>query len=124
MAKDKEYSSLLSGVSQIINEARGATVKTVNSIMTATYWEIGRTIVENEQKGKKRADYGEEILKVLSADLRQQFGRGFGVDNLQRMRLFYQLYSPEKISATLSHISEIEDVTLNIGYRLFTFYLN
>jgi predicted nuclease of restriction endonuclease-like (RecB) superfamily len=67
--------------------------------MTATYWEIGRRIVEYEQGGKARAEYGEALLERLSADLTRGFGRGFGVDNLQRFRLFYLAYPPNEILA-------------------------
>ncbi|MBI4354328.1 MAG: hypothetical protein HY595_03745, partial [Candidatus Omnitrophica bacterium] len=61
----------------------------VNAIITATYWEIGRRIVEYEQSGKKRAEYGEALLKRLSSDLTSKFGRGFSERNLEQMRLFY-----------------------------------
>ena len=89
MTKDNNYTLLLSGVSIIINEARNASVRAINSIMTATYWEIGRMIVENEQKGKKRAGYGEKIIKGLSKDLTDCFGKGFSARNLRQMRQFY-----------------------------------
>ena len=58
--------------------------------MTATYWEIGRRIVEFEQGGKKRAEYGKALLKRLSRDLVGRFGRGFSERNLEQMRLFYE----------------------------------
>ena len=58
--------------------------------------------MESEQKGEKRAAYGEELLKQLSVDLGKCYGRGFGVDNLQRFRAFYLVYPPEQIYATLS----------------------
>jgi len=73
--------------------------------MTATYWEIGRRIVEHEQGGKARAEYGEALLNRLAADLTARFGRGFGVDNLQRFRLFYLAWPPQEIHATLSRKS-------------------
>ena len=56
--------------------------------MTATYWEIGRRIVEFEQKGDTRAEYGEELIKQLAVELSQQFGCGFGTVNLSQMRRF------------------------------------
>ena len=64
--------------------------------MTATYWEIGRRIVDFEQGGEKRAEYGKELLQQLSVDLTSKFGRGFSVDNLETMRLFYQTYMDPK----------------------------
>jgi hypothetical protein len=60
--------------------------------MTAVYWEIGRRIVESEQRGRRRADYGERLIERLSADLTKQFGRGFGTIKLWRMRAFYQAW--------------------------------
>jgi predicted nuclease of restriction endonuclease-like (RecB) superfamily len=71
-------------------------------VLTATYWDMGRRIVEFEQAGSKRADYGEELLKRLSQDLTKQFKRGFSVDNLELMRLFYLSYPPELISESLT----------------------
>jgi hypothetical protein len=61
--------------------------------MTITYFEIGRMIVEQEQGGKERADYGKGLLKGLSQVLTKEFGRGFSLRNLEQMSLFYQVYS-------------------------------
>ena len=74
--------------------------------MTATYWEIGRRIVESEQEGKRRAGYGEELLKKLSADLTGRFGRGFSPDNLENMRRFYMTYKAAQISETAPRKSQ------------------
>jgi predicted nuclease of restriction endonuclease-like (RecB) superfamily len=65
--------------------------------MTATYWEIGRRIVEFEQQGRDRAEYGEILLKRLAGDLAAGYGRGFGWRNLFHMRAFYLAYPPEKL---------------------------
>lgn len=97
-----EYDSILSDLVDLLEQSRRLTARSVNAIMTATYWEIGRRIVEIEQGGEERAEYGVELLKRLSKDLTDKFGRGFGVDNLQRMRVFYQLWLPKKIYATVS----------------------
>jgi len=70
--------------------------------MTATYWEIGRRIVEFEQGGEKRAEYGEGLRARLADDLTTRFGRGFSRQNLQRFRLFYLSQPAEKICSTLS----------------------
>jgi hypothetical protein len=86
---EKGYAGLLTGVSELLEQARHAAARSVNAIITATYWEIGRRIVEFEQKGEKRADYGRELLKRLSKDLSARFGRGFSERNLELMRLFY-----------------------------------
>ena len=76
------YDGLLSGMVSLIEEARRGSARTVNAIITATYWEMGRRIVENEQSGRRRAGYGEALLKKLSADLTSKFGRDFSRQNL------------------------------------------
>ena len=98
----EDYDGLLSGVVSLVEEARRASGRTINAIMTATYWEIGHRIVETEQGGKRRAGYGKELLKKLSADLTSRFGRGFSVDNLENMRRFYVAFRTIKISETAS----------------------
>lgn len=100
--RSQDYDAMLSRVLDLIDDARRASARTVNAIMTATYWLIGQHIVEFEQQGKSRAEYGEELLKRLATDLTTRCGRGFQVDNLQRMRLFYAAYPSEEIHATLS----------------------
>lgn len=70
--------------------------------MTATYWEVGRRIVEFEQGGQERAAYGEALIERLSADLSARFGRGFSRQNLWQMRLFYTAWSADQIPQTLS----------------------
>jgi len=95
-----DYSGLLGGISELLETARHASARAVNAFMTAAYWEIGRRIVEFEQRGKHRAAYGEELLKRLSEDLTSRFGRGFGKSNLFLMRKFY--IESSKIFQTLS----------------------
>jgi predicted nuclease of restriction endonuclease-like (RecB) superfamily len=97
-----DYFGLVSGVSELLEAARRASVRTVNAFMTATYWEVGRRIVEFEQRGEKRAGYGEELLSRLADDLTARFGRGFSRQNLQNMRQFYHAAPPEQICQTLS----------------------
>lgn len=107
--RSRDYDAMLSRVVRLIDEARRASARTVNALMTATYWSIGRHIVELEQQGKSRADYGEELLKRFASDLTKRYGRGFQVDNLQRMRLFYLAYPAPQIYATLSRKSAVRD---------------
>jgi len=80
---------LLIGVIDALERARRYSARSVNVIMTATYWEIGRLIVEHEQQGHKRASYGDFLLKKLASDLITRYGRGFSRTNLQQMREFY-----------------------------------
>jgi len=79
-------------IKQLLYSARTKVYQTINSTMTQTYWEIGRRIVEEEQKGEKRAEYGKSILEKLSAELSKEFGKGFSVTNLKQMRHFYIIY--------------------------------
>ncbi|CAA9199629.1 PDDEXK nuclease domain-containing protein [Flavobacterium collinsii] len=80
-------------VAELLQNARQQVLRTVNSTMTITYFEIGRIIVEEEQNGKDRAAYGKQLLKGLSKQLTEEFGKGFSVESLDRMRKFYQIYS-------------------------------
>lgn len=84
-----DYGRLVSDISGLLERARHCAARTVNSILTTTYWEIGRRIVEHEQHGKARAEYGEALLANLSRDLTAKHGRGFSKRNLEQMRAFY-----------------------------------
>jgi predicted nuclease of restriction endonuclease-like (RecB) superfamily len=83
------YGGLVTGIADLLDQARRSAARAVNSILTATYWEIGRRIVEFEQGGKARAEYGEQLLTRLGDDLSARFGRGFSERNLLKMRMFY-----------------------------------
>lgn len=92
---DLSKKSFFQEVRDILTQARGKAVNTVNSVMVDTYWEIGRKIVEEEQGGKSQASYGSGLLKELSRDLTKEFGHGFSLANLKNFRKFYLTY-PEK----------------------------
>ena len=97
------YLDVRSGIVELLSVARQAAARSVNALMTASYWEIGRRIVEAEQKGKRRAGYGEQLIERLSLDLTQQFGRGFSARNLEQMRQFYLTWAiPQTLSAESS----------------------
>ncbi|MDH2925706.1 PDDEXK nuclease domain-containing protein [Lonepinella koalarum] len=81
--------TLFSQIAEIIHQARNQVRQTVNVAMVQSYWEIGRLIVENEQQGNQRADYGKYVLQDLSKRLTEMFGKGFGVSNLRNMRQFF-----------------------------------
>lgn len=83
------YDDVLVRIGEILESARHVSARSVNAIMTMAYWEIGRRIVEFEQAGEKRAEYGSALLGRLSADLTGRFGRGFSARNLRIMRAFY-----------------------------------
>ncbi len=100
------YPGLIGGIGALLETSRHTAARTVNSLMTATYWEVGRRIVEFEQGGKKRAGYGEELLKRLATDLTARFGQGFSTRSLQNMRSFFGCFPTERIWQTLSAKSE------------------
>jgi len=87
--RSNDYDAMLNRVVRLIDEARRASARTVNALVTATYWLIGRHIVEFEQAGKSKAQYGEEVIDQLASDLTSRFGRGFTRSNLFNMRAFY-----------------------------------
>ncbi|MCV2487059.1 PDDEXK nuclease domain-containing protein [Flavobacterium sp. SH_e] len=92
-------------VAELLQNARQQVLRTVNSTMTITYFEIGRIIVEEEQNGKDRAEYGKQLLKGLSQQLTKEFGKGFSIRNLEQIRQFYMTFSK---SESLSRILQIQ----------------
>lgn len=96
------YESVHGGIVDLLQSARVAAARSVNALMTASYWEIGRRIVEAEQGGSARAEYGKQLILQLAIDLTAQFGRGFGWRNLTQMRGFYLAWPLEQILQTLS----------------------
>ena len=84
----------------LLHTARSKVYQTINQTMTQTYWEIGHRIVEQEQQGQARAQYGVKLIKNLSDELTKEFGKGFSVDNLKNMRRFYQCF-PKSETASL-----------------------
>jgi hypothetical protein len=106
LSKDLQNKILFQQVVELLQNARQQVLRTVNTTMVCTYFEIGRMIVEEEQNGKDRAEYGKQILKGLSEQLTKEFGKGFSVVNLENMRKFYLAYS---ISETVSRILQINN---------------
>lgn len=100
-------SQLTQNIVDLVQQSKHKIFQQVNSTMLETYYEIGRLIVENEQQGQIRAQYGKKILQELSNRLNQQFGKGFSVDNLGNMRKLYLTYSVGAISETVSR--KLED---------------
>ena len=100
MAKIVSSRLLFLSIKELIQQSQRQVVQNVNSTMVFTYFEIGRMIVEHEQNGKMRADYAKETLKILSDKLTYQFGKGYSIDNLERIRKFYLIYN-NRISASV-----------------------
>lgn len=109
--QDNLQNNFFHQIVSLLQEARLQVVRTVNHTMVYTYFNIGRMIVEEEQNGKERAEYGKQLLKGLSKRLTEEFGKGFSVDNLQNMKRFYITYS---IYETLSHISNSEQISQSV----------
>lgn len=88
----KEINTLYDTINKIIEDARNTVYRTANFMMIQAYWHIGRAIVEEEQNGKERADYGKQVLKQLSQKLTAKYKKGFDESNLRHMRNFYLTY--------------------------------
>lgn len=102
-----EYGALLGKIAEIITGARARIVRDIDATQVYAYWLIGKAIIENEQRGRSRAKYGQQTLINLSRDLVTHFGKGFSVDNLQNMRrLYIEFPNISKIYETLSRKSE------------------
>ncbi len=115
-------SDLYSRISTLISNAQKNIRQTANTAIVDTYWNIGRLIVEEEQKGEERAEYGKTILKDLSKRLTSEFGKGYTISNLKYMRQFYQLFSKRhSVSGQLSwthyrHLLKVENEQARLWY--------
>jgi len=89
MTLKKAHNTLLEEIRSILNKARQQAINTVNSAMVFAYWDIGKRIVEEEQKGSERAQYGTYLLRELAKDLSNDFGKSFDARELRRIRQFY-----------------------------------
>jgi hypothetical protein len=112
--ENAHYSRLIADLGILIEQGRKAAVRSINTALVSTYWLIGRRVVEFEQKGKERAEYGEELLIRLAQDLSRHFGKGFSKSNLFMMRSFYQLYPESKILQTPPGKSALEKMNADV----------
>lgn len=131
MEKSIQNKELLQQVVDLLQQARQQVLRTVNSTMVYTYFEIGRIIVEEEQNGKERAEYGKQLLKGLSADLTLEFGKGFSVDNLQNIRKLFLAYSNYEAVSSISKKFKFNNNTQsliaefrNIDYQILASLFN
>jgi predicted nuclease of restriction endonuclease-like (RecB) superfamily len=97
----QSYTELIDKIGGLLQQGRQQAVQSVNTILVQTYWHIGEHIVEFEQKGNERAEYGSQLFERLSKDLTQSYGKGFSRSNLLYMRKLYLFFS---IRETLSHV--------------------
>jgi predicted nuclease of restriction endonuclease-like (RecB) superfamily len=115
LSDQKNYKALIHQISETYQQGQKKAVAKVNATMVETYWQIGQYIVEFEQKGNAKAEYGKYLLPNLSKDLSLSHGKGFSLSNLKRMRQFYLIYPigaevPHQLSWThLVELLKIED---------------
>jgi len=106
-------------VAQILDQARGAVARTINTAMVQAYWHVGQEIVEGEQFGESRAEYGEALLKRLSKRLTKKFGTGFGLSNLKEIRRFYLVFpAGSTIRQAVSGLSQIGQTASGLSLSL------
>ena len=104
------YGEIQAAIVALLETARRAVARSINAAMTATYWEIGRRIVEFEQCGAERAAYGDALVERLAKDLTQRLGRGFSRQNLGQMRAFYRAWPAKAICQTPSGKSSLFEI--------------
>ena len=114
---------LYQDIKLLLQNARNQVVRAVNSTMVNTYFEIGKLIVEHEQKGKNKATYGEETLKELSEQLSKEFGKGFSVTNIQQMRLFYLTYGKQQTLSVKSEKGQTPSAKFTLSWSHYVFLM-
>lgn len=127
MINKPENIEFYSQIIDLLQSARNQVVRTVNQTMVTTYFEIGRMIVEEEQGGKERAEYGKKVIKELSKVLTNEFGKGFSERNIEQMRQFYLVFAkPQTLSADFKGISQTSSAesekaiqqTMSVDFKL------
>ena len=118
----KEYDVLIKSIENMVERAKNKIAKSINNTMVETYWNIGRYIVEYEQGGVFKAEYGTTLIRRISKDLTLRLGKGFGTVNLSNMRKFYQYYRnfqtvSEKLS--WSHICELLSIDNELERKFY-----
>jgi len=125
LTKNEKVFKLIKDISEIIKSTRYNTFRLVNIEMLKSYFLIGKLIVEEEQNGKKRADYGKKLINSISLELTKKFNRGFDVSNIRRIRRFYLIYQKwETVSPKLtwSHYSELIKIKDSVKRKYFEEY--
>ena len=92
--------SFIGDIKRLVEQGRNAAYGAVNAVMIETYWRIGQRIVEQEQKGKERAEYGTQLIEMLSEELTKSYGKGFSVRNLWLFKQFYLTFNDLEIPHT------------------------
>jgi len=111
--------TLFSKIAGLIEESRHRVATTVNTAMVYTYYEVGRYIVEDEQQGNYRAEYGKAVLKELAERLTEQFGKGWSEKHLRRCRFFFNTFSNRQIRTTV--LSKLQPNDIQENKDIFSF---
>lgn len=117
-----QYNSLLKDIGALLIEGRKQAFRAVDNILVKTYWNIGRRVVEHEQQGEEKAEYGSRLLKDLSRDLKIKYGKGFSKSNIYLMRLFYLKYEKfQTVSGKLSwsHYTELLSISDDLARSFY-----
>ena len=122
LSTQNKYQLLINDIGQILEESRGQAFVVVNQILVKTYWGIGRLIVEYEQGGKEKVEYGSKLFEKIATDLKKKYGKGFSRSNIIYMRLFYLKYpKSQTLSNQLnwSHYVELLSVSDDLGRSFY-----
>jgi predicted nuclease of restriction endonuclease-like (RecB) superfamily len=120
--RKSDYTFLIEQIGFVLNEGRKQAAKQINNILVETYWNIGKYIVEYEQEGEDKAEYGSELLSSLAKDLKNKYGKGFSKSNVYFMRLFYLKYPIfQTLSGKLSwsHYTELLSVSDDLARSFY-----
>ena len=111
---NKDYKKLIKSIENIVSSSKNKIANTINDTMIETYWNIGKYIIEFEQKGNRKAEYGKQLLVRLSKDLKLLLGKGFSRSNLYNMRKLYELYPNfQPLAGKLSWANLCEILTIS-----------
>lgn len=122
VGKDKEYKRLLSSIGEQLVSGRAQATQRVNNILVETYWNIGKHIVEFEQGGEEKAEYGSQLLVMLSKDLKLAYGKGFSRRNvldMRRMYLFYSIWQTVSAKLSWSHYTELLSISNELARSFY-----
>lgn len=117
--------SFIGDIKRLVEQGRNAAYGAVNTVMIETYWRIGQRIVEQEQNGKERAEYGKQLIEMLSVELTRTYGKGFGTRNLWLFKQFYQTFNDLEIlhtrvqNLTWSHVRTTLCVDNSVAARWY-----
>ncbi len=116
---EKKYNGLVSAIETLLKDSRSKIVREVNHTIVITYWHIGRYIVEYEQGGEQKAEYGTVLLKRLAVDLTKSLGKGYSWRNLYNMKQFYSLFPILQTVSANSKLSKVQSVVAQLSWSHF-----